>query len=116
MTNPTLDLLQAAPAPGPGGGLMQFLPMIFIFVIFYFLLIAPMRKKQKRQQEMLAQLKKGDEVVTSGGIFGRIAAFDETHGAVILQITDTVKIKVLRSAVSGLANEPETAVSPAPGS
>ena len=115
MTIPTFDLLQTAPTPGPGGGLMQFLPMIFIFVIFYFLLIAPMRKKQKRQQEMLAQLKKGDEVVTSGGIFGRIAAFDESHGAVILQVTDTVKIKVLRSAVAGPANEPETAASPAPG-
>jgi preprotein translocase subunit YajC len=116
MNLPTLGVFQTAPAPGPGGGLIQFLPMIFIFVIFYFLLIAPMRKKQKRQQEMLAQLKRGDEVVTSGGIFGRIAAFDETHGAVILQITDTVKIKVLRSAIAGPANEPEAAASPAPGS
>jgi len=115
MTIPTFDVLQTSPAPGPGGGLVQFLPMVFIFVIFYFLLIAPMRKKQKRQQEMLAQLKRGDEVVTSGGIFGRIAAFDETHGAVILQITDTVKIKVLRSAVAGPANEPEAAAPPAPG-
>jgi preprotein translocase subunit YajC len=115
MTIPILDLLQAAPAPGPGGGLVQFLPMIFIFVIFYFLLIAPMRKKQKRQQEMLAQLKKGEEVITSGGIFGRIQAFDESHGAVILQVTDTVKIKVLRSAIAGPANEPETAAPTAPG-
>jgi hypothetical protein len=63
-----LEMLQAAPQPG--GGLIQFLPMVFIFVIFYFLLIAPMRKRQKRQQQMISQLKKGDEVVTSGGIFG----------------------------------------------
>ena len=115
MTIPIPDLLQAAPTPGPGGGLVQFLPMIFIFVIFYFLLIAPMRKKQKRQQEMLAQLKKGEEVITSGGIFGRISAFDESHGAVILQVTDTVKIKVLRSAIAGPANEPEAAAPPSPG-
>ena len=115
MTIPIPDLLQAAPAPGPGGGLVQFLPMIFILVIFYFLLIAPMRKKQKRQQEMLAQLKKGEEVITSGGIFGRISAFDESHGAVILQVTDTVKIKVLRSAIAGPANEPEAAAPPSPG-
>jgi preprotein translocase subunit YajC len=87
--------------------------MIFIFVIFYFLLIAPMRKKQKRQQQMLAQLKRGDEVVTSGGIFGRIAAFDEAHGAVILQIGDNVKIKVLRSAIAGPASEPEASSAPA---
>src|SRR4029078_7497750 len=103
---------QTAPTPGPGGGLIQFLPMIFIFVIFYFLLIAPMRKKQKRQQEMLAQRKKGEEVITSGGIFGRIAAFDESHGAVILQVTDTVKIKVLPSATAGPANEQDAAGAP----
>ncbi|HEV8611267.1 MAG TPA: preprotein translocase subunit YajC [Thermoanaerobaculia bacterium] len=116
MITNALDRLQSAPQPGPGGGLIQFLPMIFIFVIFYFLLIAPMRKRQKRQQAMLTQLKKGDEVVTSGGIFGRISAFDETHGAVILQIGDNVKVKVLRSAISGPASEPEAATPTAPGS
>ena len=110
------DIAQSAPQPGPGGGLIQFLPMIFIFVIFYFLLIAPMRKRQKRQQQMLSQLKKGDEVITSGGIFGRIAAFDESHGVVILQVGDNVKIKVLRSAISAPASEPETAAPTAPGS
>lgn len=99
-------LLQATPTPA-GGGLMAFAPMIFIFVIFYFLLIAPMRKKQKKTQEMLAKLKKGDEVITGGGIFGRIAALDEERGFVVLQIADNVKIKVLRSAVAGLAGEGE---------
>jgi preprotein translocase subunit YajC len=103
-----IDLLQAAPAPGgAAGGLVQFLPMIFIFVIFYFLLIAPMRKKQKKTQQMLSQLKKGDEVVTGGGIFGRITALDEERGFVILQISDNTKVKVLRSAISGLAGEPQ---------
>lgn len=109
MTVTPFDLLQAAPQPAPGGGLVQFLPMIFIFVVFYFLLIAPMRKKQKRQQQMLTQLKKGDEVVTGGGVFGRIAAFDDANGIVILQVADNVKIKVLRSAIAGLASEPEAA-------
>ena len=57
------QLLQTAPAgPGTAGGLIQFLPMIFIFVIFYFLLIAPMRKKQKKTQDMLSKLKKGRAV------------------------------------------------------
>jgi preprotein translocase subunit YajC len=103
-----IDLLQAAPAPGgAAGGLVQFLPMIFIFVIFYFLLIAPMRKKSKKTQEMLSKLKKGDEVVTGGGIFGRITAIDEERGFVILQIADNTKIKVLRSAIGGLAGEPQ---------
>jgi preprotein translocase subunit YajC len=101
------SLLQTAPSPA-GGSLLSFLPMIFIFVIFYFLLIAPMRKKQKKTQEMLSKLKKGDEVVTGGGIFGRISALDEERGFVVLQIADNVKVKVLRSAIAGLASEPES--------
>jgi preprotein translocase subunit YajC len=81
--------------------------MIFIFVIFYFLLIAPMRKKQKKTREMLAKLKKGDEVVTQGGVFGRIAALDDERGIAVLEISSNVKVKVLRSAIVGLAGEPE---------
>jgi preprotein translocase subunit YajC len=101
-------LLQTAPAPGGAmGGILQFLPMVFIFVIFYFLLIAPMRKKQKKTQQMLSKLKKGDEVISGGGIFGRITAIDEERGFVILQISDNTKVKVLRSAIGGLAGEPD---------
>jgi preprotein translocase subunit YajC len=91
------------------GGLVQLLPMVFIFVIFYFLLIMPMRKKQKKTREMLSKLKKGDEVVTSGGLFGRVTALDDERGFVILQISDNTKVKVLRSAVAGLASEPDAA-------
>jgi preprotein translocase subunit YajC len=101
-----IQLLQTSPSPA-GGGLLAFAPMIFIFVIFYFLLIAPMRKKQKKTQEMLSKLKKGDEVITGGGIFGRIAAMDEERGFVVLQIADNTKIKVLRSAIAALAGEGE---------
>jgi preprotein translocase subunit YajC len=96
----------AAPGAAPSP-LVQFAPMIFIFAIFYFLVLAPMRKKQKATQMMLAKLKKGDEVITGGGIFGRIAALDEERGFIVLQVADNVKIKVLRSAVTALAGEPE---------
>lgn len=113
MTIRLLDLFQAAPQPAPGGGLIQFLPMIFIFVVFYFLLIAPMRKKQKKQQQMLSQLKRGDEVVTASGILGRIAALDDANGIIVLQIADNVKIKVLRNAIAGPAGEPEATSAPA---
>jgi preprotein translocase subunit YajC len=114
MIRAMLQLFQAQTAPA-GGGLLAFAPMVFIFVIFYFLLIAPMRKKQKKTQEMLARLKKGDEVVTGGGIFGRVAALDEERGFVVLQIADNVKVKVLRSAIAGLAGEGQPS-SPASGS
>jgi|SRR5262245_1489313 len=108
-----IDLLQTAPgAPGgAAGGLVQFLPMIFIFVIFYFLLIAPMRKKQRKTQEMLATLQKNDEVITTGGLVGRIRGFDEQHGYVILEL-DTIKVRVLRSAIAGKTGDAETTSAP----
>jgi preprotein translocase subunit YajC len=104
------QLLQTAPAPGgAAGGLVQFLPMIFIFVIFYFLLIAPMRKKQKKAQEMLASLKKGERVITTGGIYGTITNIDEKNDYLVIQIADNgTKIKVLRSAIGSRADEQET--------
>ena len=108
-------LLAAAPAAGtPQNSFMAFLPMILIFAIFYFILIAPMRKRQKKTQAMLAQLKKGDQVITNGGIYGRIAATDESTNSVILQIADQVKIKVARSAIAGMqGGEPvDTSVEP----
>jgi len=102
-----IQLLQNAPSSAPGGGLLSLAPMIFIFVIFYFILIAPMRKKQKKTQEMLSKLKKGDEVIAGGGIFGRISAMDEERGFVVLEIAPNVKVKVLRSAIAAQAGEPE---------
>jgi preprotein translocase subunit YajC len=111
MIQTSVSLLQTAPSGAPGSGLMQFLPMIFIFVIFYFLLIAPMRRKQKKAQEMLSKLKKGDEVITASGIFGKISAIDEERGFLVLQISDNAKVKILRSAIAGLANEPESTAS-----
>ena len=107
-----MQLLQtAAPGSAPSQFLQTFAPMIFIFAIFYFLVLAPMRKRQRVTQDMLSKLKKGDEVVTGGGIFGRIAALDEQRGFVVLQVADNVKIKVLRSAITALANPPEQAKS-----
>jgi preprotein translocase subunit YajC len=100
-----LTLLAAAPAQQPNA-LLSFLPMILIFGIFYFILIAPMRKRQKKTQQMLAQLKKGDAVITNGGIYGRIAAIDDATATVILQVSDQVKIKIARSALAGLQGTP----------
>ena len=103
----------AAPGSAPSQFLQTFAPMIFIFAIFYFLVLAPMRKRQRATQDMLSKLKKGDEVVTGGGIFGRIAALDEQRGFVVLQVADNVKIKVLRSAITAMANPPESVKSDA---
>lgn len=97
-------LLQAAPAAT--SPIVQMVPYILMFVIFYFVLLAPMRKQQKKQKELLAGLKKGDRVVTSGGIHGTVQQVEE-H-IVWLRIADTVKIKINRSAISGLSSEPDS--------
>src|SRR5262245_23555921 len=103
-----IQLLQTA-APQAPSGLLQFDPMICIFVICYFLLIAPMRKRQKKTQEMLSRLKKGDEVVTTGGIFGTVDALNDERNFVILRISDNTRIKIQRSAIAGLSSEPPAA-------
>ena len=103
MTSIAYAMGQAGGAAGaPGGGLAPFIPMIIIFVIFYFLLIRPQQKKAKQLQEMINNLKKGDKVVTSGGIYGRIVSLDDN--AVKLEIADKVHIKLNRGNISGLAD------------
>lgn len=85
-------------AGGQTGGFMQFVPLILMFAIFYFLLIRPQQKKAKEHRDMVSNLKKGDRVVTSGGIHGTIAATDET--TVSLEIAEKIRIKVTRNNIS----------------
>lgn len=81
----------------------MFLPLIIIMVIFYVLLILPAQRRQKKTTAMLSALKNGDKVVTNGGIFGTIVGLEDD--AVQLRVADQVKLKVLRSAIAGLAPE-----------
>lgn len=89
---------QAAGAPGQTNALMQFLPLVLIFVVFYFLLIRPQTKRAKEHRTMVAALGVGAEVVTSGGILGKITEVSEQF--VTLEIAAGVNIKVQRNAVS----------------
>jgi preprotein translocase subunit YajC len=85
-----------------GGGQGSFpLMMIMMIAVFYFILIRPQQKKQKETDSWLKSLKKGDEVVTSGGVIGRISGL--TDNTVTLEVQEKVRIKVLRSSVSGKA-------------
>jgi preprotein translocase subunit YajC len=86
-----------------GGGaaaLVQFAPIVAIGLVFYFLVIAPANKQRKKTQEMISSLKKGDQVITTGGIYGTVQGVEPD--AVYLKIADNVKVKVARSAVSGV--------------
>ena len=99
------DIAYAMGTGGAGGegaaGFSGFIPLILMFVIFYFLLIRPKKKKTKEHRQMVANLKKGDRIVTSGGIHGRITGMDEM--TLTVEIADTVRVKVARGNVSALA-------------
>jgi len=86
----------------PMAGLMSLMPLVLIFVLFYVLFILPQRKQQKQHQELLKTLKKGDEIVTSGGMFGTIAGFNERENTVYLKMSEGVKIEIQRSSIAGL--------------
>lgn len=88
-------LLQAS----QGNPLIQLLPLALILVVFYLLLILPARKQQKQKEAMLAALKKGDRVVTSGGIHGSVAHVEDD--TLLLKIAENTKVRIARSAVAG---------------
>jgi preprotein translocase subunit YajC len=90
-------LAQAAPGQ-QADPLMSFLPLIILFVIFYFLLIRPQQKKAKEHREMVSAMKKGDEIVTQGGIVGKV--IDVSDGFLTVEIADNVQIKLQNHAVS----------------
>ena len=90
-----------------GSSIGQFIPLILIFVIFYFFLIRPQQKKVKDHKNMVDNLKRGDDVVTSGGIVGRIERVIDNE-KVEVAISDDVKVEVVRSTgIQGLLNTPE---------
>ena len=90
-----------------GSGFAQFIPLILIFVIFYFFLIRPQQKKVKEHKAMVSALKRGDDVITSGGIVGKIEKVYEDD-KVDLSICEGVTIKIIKSTVQSLLNSPNT--------
>ena len=92
-----IALLQSA---GAGAALVQFAPIVAIGLVFYFLVIAPANKQRKKTQEMISSLKKGDRVITTGGIYGTVQGVEAD--VIYLKIAENVKVKVSRSAVSGV--------------
>ena len=90
-----------------GSGFAQFIPLILIFVIFYFFLIRPQQKKTKEHKQMVATLKRGDEVVTSGGIVGTIERVVGDDKVDIL-ISENVTVQVVQSTIQGLLRKSDT--------
>jgi preprotein translocase subunit YajC len=93
------------PFGGGGGGgeaLMQILPLVLIFVVFYFLLIRPQQKKSKEHKEMLGKLRRGDRVVTGGGIVGTVAKVPDSGDEISVDIAENVRVKVVRGTISAV--------------
>ncbi|MEW5703279.1 MAG: preprotein translocase subunit YajC [Pseudomonadota bacterium] len=87
-------------------GLEMFLPLILIFVVFYFLLIRPQQKKAKRHREMVGALRRGDKIITAGGILGTIAKIvDENE--VLVEIADNVRVRVAKATIGEVLSKPE---------
>jgi preprotein translocase subunit YajC len=109
--SPIFDMLRtflaqaqsAAPSTSPTGGIGFFVPLIFIFIIMYFVMIRPQKKRQDEQRRLVASLKTGDRVVTNAGIHGLISNVKET--TVIVKVADNVKIEMEKSAVATVLKE-----------
>jgi preprotein translocase subunit YajC len=96
----------AAPAAGIGAGLESFLPLVLIFVVFYFLMIRPQQKRMKQHKEMLSQLRRGDRVVTSGGIVGTVSkVLSDTE--VLVEIAEGVRVRVMRQTIQDIVSKTE---------
>ncbi len=95
---------QGAPG-GAMGGLEAFLPLILIFVVFYFLLIRPQQKRMKQHKEVLANIRRGDRIVTNGGLIGQVTKVQD--GELQVEIAEGVKVKVLRDMVANVLAKTE---------
>lgn len=96
-------LLAMGSQPGGEGGsglLGAMLPFILMLLVIYFLLLRPQMKKQKLHQSMLKELKKGDKVITSSGMFGTVFGISEEQNKVILKVSDDIKLEFLKSSIS----------------
>jgi len=104
--------ISTAYAQGTGifdqNALVQFLPLILIFVVFYFLLIRPQQRKAKDQKTMLEALRRGDRVVTGGGIIGTVARVDNPE-EVVVEIAENVRVRVMRSTITSVLAKPDPA-------
>ena len=102
-----MDLAYAMGTPPGGGGggsqWMSFLPIILIFAIFYFLLIRPQQKQKKEHQNLLGNLKVGDQVLTSGGIYGKVTGMREN--VITLEISDKVRVKANRGNIAAVLKQ-----------
>jgi preprotein translocase subunit YajC len=96
----------AGPAAGGGDMFMSLMPLLLIFVVFYFLLIRPQQQKAKQHRSMIDNLKRGDQIVTAGGVIGKITRVEQGDSALTVEIAPNVQVKVVRQTVADQLNKP----------
>jgi len=106
---------QDAAKTGSGDFLTGILPLVLIFVVFWFLLIRPQQKKMKDHRALIAAIKKGDEVMTAGGIVGKVIKASDHSPTVEVEIADNVRVQIARGQIAGLWNPQAMAPGGAPG-
>ena len=99
----------AGAAEGGSGILVQFLPLILIFAIMYFLLIRPQQRKVKQHQALIGALRRGDQIVTAGGLIGKVTKVTEGQNEIEVEIAPNVKVRLVRSTVSQVLSKTEPA-------
>ena len=100
----------AQAAGGASSAFSSFVPLILIFAIMYFLMIRPQQKKAKQHKAMIDSLRRGDQVVTSGGVLGKVSKVSD-DGIVEIEIAEGVQVRVLRATIAQVLNKTEPAVS-----
>ncbi|AKO96509.1 MAG: preprotein translocase subunit YajC [Marinovum algicola] len=92
-----------------GNAIAQFIPLILIFAIMYFLLIRPQQKKMKQHQNMVSALRRGDQVVTQGGLIGKVTKVKDDGNEIEVEIADGVKVRVVQNTIAQVLNKTEPA-------
>jgi preprotein translocase subunit YajC len=98
------DFAMAQEVAAQPNAMVSFLPLVAVFAVFYLLIMRPQQKRYKTHQEMLKNLKKGDQVMTAGGIIGKVTKIDAIENVVYVEIAESVTIKVLRATISNIYN------------
>jgi preprotein translocase subunit YajC len=99
---------QTGGAPA-GFDLISLMPLVLIFVVFYFLLIRPQQKKMKTHREMIGAIKRGDKVLTAGGIIGSVVKVEESDDVLLVEIAKDIRVRIARSTISDVLNKPQAA-------
>ena len=100
---------QAAGGGGAAGGLISFVPILLIFGIMYFLMIRPQQKKVKQHRAMVEAVRRGDQVITSGGLIGKVTKVDDQKGELEVELAPNVKVRVVRSTIAQVMSKTEPA-------